>query len=68
MSTDDIRLIIRWLFLGGFVFLVGVGMWTIVTVTRMKREQAVAIGMLKAMNAALMAREAAASPRTSDAV
>lgn len=41
----------RLLFLLGFVFLVGVAGWAVVQITRMKREQAIAIATLNALAA-----------------
>lgn len=43
--------LLRWFFFGGFVFLIGVGVWAVITITRMKREQAVALGILNALAA-----------------
>lgn len=47
----SLGLVLRLFFLAGFVFLVGVGMWAIVVITRMKREQTVAIALLDAIAA-----------------
>lgn len=43
--------VVRWFFLLGFIFLVFVGVWAVIMVTRIKREQAVAIGTLDALAA-----------------
>jgi hypothetical protein len=50
--------VLAWVFVGGFVFLVATGAWAIITVTRMKREQEVALGMLHAMAARMGLKEA----------
>lgn len=42
---------VRWSFILGFFFLVGVGIWAIVTVTRLKREQAIALLILQSLAA-----------------
>lgn len=44
-------LVFRWVFVLGFVFLVGVGVWAIVTITRMRREQLVALAILNFLSA-----------------
>lgn len=41
------RMAWRFFFLGGFVFLIAVGMWAVVMITRMRREQASAVAMLR---------------------
>lgn len=40
-------LVMRWLFFFGFIFQFWVGAWVVITVTRMKHEQAITITMLK---------------------
>lgn len=50
--------VIRWLFFGGFWFLVGVGVWAVVTITRMKREQAIALSLLRLLAARTGLKEA----------
>lgn len=52
------RTLARFFFFGGFVFLVGVGMWAVVTITRMKREQASAIAMLRTLTEIMVLKDA----------
>jgi hypothetical protein len=57
-EPDVLRHVFAWLFLGGFIFLTWVGIWAVITVTRMRREQTIAIGILHAMAARLGLKEA----------
>ena len=46
-------LLLWWFLLPGFTFLIGVGVWVIVTVQRMQREQAIALAILASLEARL---------------
>lgn len=46
-----LRQVIGWLFLGGFVFLLGVAMWAVVTINRMRHQQLAALSMLTVLSA-----------------
>jgi hypothetical protein len=52
MFTGQTRtLLLRWFFFAGFMFVVWVSGWAIITITRLRNEQAVAVTMLKVLMA-----------------
>jgi hypothetical protein len=59
MFTGATRtVVLRWWFLGGFAFLVSVGAWFVVAITRMRQEQAMAITKIETLAARFELREA----------
>jgi hypothetical protein len=59
------RVLLISLFWGGFGFLIAVAMWAVVTITRMRAEQAAAIGMLRVLAARAGLQEALEKVQTS---
>ena len=40
---------LRWFYFFGMLYLIGIGAWVVITVTRMQQEQAIAMGVLRAL-------------------
>lgn len=51
MANAELVEILRWVFFVGFLFLIMVGVWALIVVTRMQREQTVALGLLNVLAA-----------------
>lgn len=57
-SVVTIGQLLRWGFACGLLFLVGVAMWAVVTITRLQRESVVALAVLRTLAASAGLKEA----------
>lgn len=53
-----IRFLVRWFFFLGFIFLVGIGIWAVIVIKKIREEQRLATGFLKTLIATLDLKQA----------